>query len=571
FTGDAGAATSAELNNPIAVALDSSLNLYIADSANNRIRKVALTKISTFAGGKSGAGYSGDGGQATGAQLNGPYGVWVDANGNVDIADLTNQVIRQVNSSGVISTIAGNNTGGYSGDGAPAISAQLGNPFAVVTDTSGNLYITDSFTNRVRIVTPDGNINTLIGTGWNVFGCPNGPTVNITIQKPLGMATDSAGNLYFADSDNNCVRMVTPNGNIRTVAGTGATGLPGDGGPAINARLYRPSAVAVDAWGDIFIADTFNSRIRMVTPDGNINTIAGGTGVGYTGDGFIATNARLNFPSGVAVDNNGLVYIADSNNNVIRLLTPQAPAVSTGGVIGAADFGAFSSVAPGSWIEIYGANLAIGQRPWNPGDFSGPSAPTSLAGTSVTIGGQPAYVEYVSGNHVNVQVPSNVGTGQQPLVVKTAYGSSGSYSVNVNALQPGLWAPAGFKIGGLQFAGATFSDGTTFVLPTGAIPGLPSRPAKAGDIIVLYGIGFGPVNPGTPAGQIAPASTSLPGSVQFSFGQAAATYKYAGLAPGAVGLYQFNVVVPSVPAGNTALTFTLGGAAGTQTLYVPVQ
>lgn len=578
FTGDGGAATSAEMNTPISVALDASGNLYVSDSANNRIRKVTTpstssAKISTYVG-AGGAAYSGDGGKATSAQLNSPYGIWVDAKGNLDIADLANEVIRQVSPGGTISTIVGTNNFGFSGDGGPANVAQMNQPVAVVGDAAGNLYISDSKNQRVRFVTPDGNIHTLVGTNWTVFACKN-QTVNmaqqdVTVQTPLGLAADSAGNLYIADSQNNCIRMVTPGpGQIVTVAGNGTSGSSGDGGAATAARLNQPYAVAVDSSGDLFIADYNNSRIRMVTAGGTINTIAGGTGFGYTGDntGIVATNARLNFPTGLAVDNAGHVYIADSANNVIRMLTPMGPSVANGGVVSAQAFGAFTSVAPGSWIEIYGSNLSVDRRQWNSNDFQGNSAPQQLDGTTVTIGGLPAYVDYISGGQVNVQVPSGVATGQQQLVVTTAYGTSASYTVNVNAIQPGLLAPASFNIGGTQYATALFSDGTTFVLPAGAIPGYTSRPAKAGDIITLYGIGFGPVN-GAPAGQIAPANALLTTQPQFLFDQTPVTAQFAGLAPGYVGLYQFNLVVPSMPAGTHTLSFTIGTQAGTQKLSV---
>jgi uncharacterized protein (TIGR03437 family) len=448
-------------------------------------------------------------------------------------------------------------------------------PFAAVTDSSGNLYISDSKNNRVRIVAPGGTISTVAGNGWTgTAQGDGGPASTASVYLPQGLAVDVAGNLYIADTLNNRIRRVSAaDGTISTVAGTGTAGKSGDGGLATSAQLNNPWAVAVDAAGDLFIADYLNSRIREVTPNGIINTIAGGTGIGYTGDNvnIPATNAKLNFPTGVTVDSSGHVYIADSGNNVIRMLTPQAPGVTSGGVVSAAAFGGFSSVAPGSWIEIYGSNLSVGSRSWNTGDFSGATAPTSLDGTSVTIGGQAAFIDYISGGQVNVQVPSGVGSGSQPLVVKTPYGTSATYTVNVNTVQPGLLAPASFNIGGTQYAAALFDDGKTYVLPTGAIAGVTSRPAKAGDTITVYGVGFGPVSPTTPAGQIAQQKNNLTTAVQFSFGQTPAQATYSGLEPTAVGLYQFNLVVPAVIAGRTPLTFTLGGSSGTQTLYVATQ
>jgi uncharacterized protein (TIGR03437 family) len=190
----------------------------------------------------------------------------------------------------------------------------------------------------------------------------------------------------------------------------------------------------------------------------------------------------------------------------------------------------------------------------------------------VTIGGQAAFIDYISPTQVNAQVPSNVGAGSQPVVVTTASGASSPYSITVNTMQPGLLAPASFNIGGKQYVTALFSDGKTYVLPPGAIAGLTSRRAQAGDVITLYGVGFGAVTPDIPAGQIVQQSNQLKSQLHVLFGQSEATITYAGLAPNAVGLYQFNVVVPSIAAGDTVpLTFSLEGASGTQTLYTAVQ
>jgi uncharacterized protein (TIGR03437 family) len=248
------------------------------------------------------------------------------------------------------------------------------------------------------------------------------------------------------------------------------------------------------------------------------------------------------------------------------------PSIAPGGIVSASSFGQLKSIAPGSWIEIYGSSLAIDSRQWAGSDFNGVNAPTSLDGTKVTVGGQPAFIDYISAGQVNAQVPSNVAAGFQQVIVTTASGPSAPYSITVNATEPGLLAPASFNIGGQQYAAALYSDGATFVLPPGSIAGVTSRRAQPGDTITLYGIGFGPVVPGIPAGQVVQQSNTLAASLQVKFGTTLATTTYDGLAPSAVGLYQVNVVVPAIPSSDSVpLTFTLGGVAGTQTLYLAIQ
>ena len=255
------------------------------------------------------------------------------------------------------------------------------------------------------------------------------------------------------------------------------------------------------------------------------------------------------------------------------VLDAQPPAIQAGGVVSASSYGQFRSVAPGSWLEIYGSNLSTGSREWAGGDFSGVNAPVSLEGTSVRIGGQSAFVQYVSAGQVNAQVPFTVPAGTQQITVSSNAGVSSPFNITVNSTQPGLLAPPSFEIGGRRYAVALFPDNVTYVLPPGAIPGLPSRRAKPGDTIILYGVGFGAVTPNIPAGQIVKQSNTLALPLLIFFGQTRATsIPFAGLAPDVVGLYQLNVVVPNVPASDAVpLTFTLGGASGSQVLFLAVQ
>jgi uncharacterized protein (TIGR03437 family) len=582
FSGDGSAAKSAELAGPFSMAVDKSGNIYIADQFNNRIRKVDTSGNITTVAGNGTSGYLGDGGAATSAELSDPEGVAVDSSGNLYISDTGNSVVRKVSSSGTMSTFAGTvvNGPGYSGDGAAATAAQLFHPSGLTVDPKGNVYIADTSNNIIRIVTTDGNINTYAGNfGAGIgFTGDGGPATSARLNNPEGVALDVAGNLYIADGNNNRIREVTKStGIINTVAGSSTIGgFGGDGGPATKAKLNIPKGVAIDLVGNLYIADGYNSRVRLVTPAGIISTVAGNGSTGAGGDGQLATTASLYFPSGVAVNTvNTNVYVVDNQNNVIRLLTaiPQTPTIFSNGVVSASAFGTLPGVAPGSWIEIYGTDLAVDMRSWGNSDFSGVNAPTSLDGTSVTIGGQAAYIDFISGGQVDAQVPSGAPLGSQPVVVTTPYGTTTGTTVTVNATQPGILAPSSFVVGGNQYAAALFSDGTTYVAPTGAIAGVTSRPAMPGEIITIYGVGFGPVTPNIPAGQTVQQSNMVASPVQFSFAGTAGVSNYSGLAPNQIGIYQFNVVVPSVPAGNLVpLTFTVGGAAvTTQTLYTAVQ
>ncbi len=248
---------------------------------------------------------------------------------------------------------------------------------------------------------------------------------------------------------------------------------------------------------------------------------------------------------------------------------PPGPAISA--VVSASSFGGFTSVAPGSWVEIYGSSLGPDTEGWTGAEFNGNNAPTSLHGVSVSIGGQAAFVDYISASQVNAQLPSNISVGGVlQLTVTNANGTSAAVNLNVNATEPGLLAPAAFKIGSNQYVVAQLPDGT-YVLPTGAIAGVNSRPAKPGETIVIYGVGFGSVTPNIPAGEIVTEANQLSTSFEILFGKTPAKLPYFGLAPSFVGLYQFNVTVPAVANNDLVpLTFNLGGVAGMQTLYTAV-
>jgi sugar lactone lactonase YvrE len=313
FSGDGGPATSASLNSPSGVALDAAGNLYIADYNNHRIREVSRGTIKTVAG-NGVAGFSGDGGLATSAKLNQPLGVALDTAGNLYIVDQFNQRIRAV-SGGTMKTIAGNGAGAFSGDGGPATSASLNNPQGIAVDTAGNLYIADYSNNRIRAVS-GGTITTVAGNGVDGFSGDAGPATIASLNGPGGVALDAAGNLYIADYNNNRIREVS-GGTITTVVGNGRLGFAGDGGPPANASLNGAGGLVVDAGGQLFIADYFNERVRKVS-GGIITTVAGQGGGTLWGDGGPATSAALLNTVDVVVDLAGNLFIADVGNNCVR-------------------------------------------------------------------------------------------------------------------------------------------------------------------------------------------------------------------------------------------------------------
>ena len=326
YSGDGGQATDAELYYPNAVGFDGLGNMYIADEGNEMIRMVNSFGIISTVAGNQVAGYSGDGGPATAAELFAPEGVWGDASGNYYIADLVNRRIRRVNTSGIISTFAGNGLFGYSGDGGPATAAEIGSGYRVAIDNSNNVYICDQADNCIRKVNGAGIISTVAGNGASGFAGDGGPATAAELNNPYGMTVDGIGNIYITDGGNERVRMVNTSGVINTIAGNGIGGFYGDGGPATAAEFQGPFGVAVDPLGNVFIDDQGNQRIRMVNPLGGISTFAGNGFAGYSGDGGPATAAEIYGAWDVSTDASGNIYISDEENMRVRMI----PAVTTG-------------------------------------------------------------------------------------------------------------------------------------------------------------------------------------------------------------------------------------------------
>jgi uncharacterized protein (TIGR03437 family) len=603
FSGDGGAATAAELNRPTGVAVDGSGNVYIADSLNNRIRMAKSGgNISTFAG-NGGYSYSGDGGVAASAQLNAPHAVAADNAGNYYIADSGNNVVRKVSASGTITTFAGNGTAGFAGDGSAAASAQLNGPQGLAVDSSGNVYIADTGNSRVREVS-GGTINTIAGSGTTGYAGDGGAATSAELYSPVGLALDAKANLYIADTDNSAVRKVS-GGVISTVAGNGIQGYAGDGGPALGSQLNAPQGVAVDAAGNIYITDTLNYRIRMVSSTGNISTIAGsgvagyagdggapsqaqlsypagiavdsvgnvffadagaavrriyvngpistiaGNGTaGYTGDGGPATSATLDGPTGIAVDSKGNVYIADSGNNAVRLLQFATNGIQLSAVTDAAT-NTTGAIAPGEVIVLYGSGL--GPASLATYQLDNGAVPLSVAGTSVYFNGSLGRVLYASSTQVAAIVPFGLSGTSAQVYVSYQGETSAPLNVSVAPAAPALFTANSSGTGQAAAVNASGSYNSA------------GAPANAGQYVFLYGTGFGQTNPPGDDGEftVAPPLGVLPLvvlPVTVTIGSQTAVSNYAGGAPGIVqGVIQVNAQIPSgLPAGNAAVVVKVG-------------
>jgi sugar lactone lactonase YvrE len=277
-------------------------------SASNCVFKLDKNGILTLVAGNSRPGYSGDGGPATGAQLSGPTGIAVDAAGDIFVGDSGNARVRRISASGIITTVAGSGFGEVYFEGGAATAAAFGAISGLALDTSGNLYLSDSVFDMVRMVSPRGIITTVAGTGTYGYSGDGGPAVEARLASPSGLAIDGLGNIFIADSNNSCVRKVAVDGTITTFAGTGFSGFSGDNGPAVSAQLAYPRGVALDGSGNLLIADSDNYRIRKVSANGTITTVAGNGTYGLSGDGGLATVAELTGPSDIAIDGAGNIF-----------------------------------------------------------------------------------------------------------------------------------------------------------------------------------------------------------------------------------------------------------------------
>ncbi len=608
--GDGGAATAAGFASLVALAIDGSGSIFIND--NGRLRRIDGATINAVGTGAAGLLPTGAGNFFADTTRNRLYLAVPSAN-KILVADTTQALP-------VFRDFAGTGTAGFSGDGSAATSAQLNNPRDVAVDEAGNVYIADA--GRIRRVTPAGIISTVAGSGAAITVAVTTAETNAltTPIAPVSLTLDPAGRLTFVELGNSeYIRQLDlTSGRIRSIAGSGVRGNTGDGGLALAGRIYAPRFIRSDASGNLFFLDAGDPVLRVLRPF-TLSRIEVASGADQSApvstklanpitvrvaasDGPVA-GLTVNFtaPAGVTItpaaavtDSLGLaraeVTLGSTAGPVVItaavdglpsvsiratatvavVVNPNRPALSTtGGVATAGAFGGEALISPGTWIELYGTNLATTTRSWGGDDFRGAQAPTELDGVKVTIGGRAAYVAFISPTQINAQVPDGVPAGPVTVTVTNSNGTSEAATVTAAAASPALLAPPVFNIGGVQYVVALHQDGA-FVGREGAIPGANFRPAKAGDIITLYGVGFGPTSPAVAAGQVTGAPSALPG-VRARLGDADASVLFGGLAPGAVGLYQFNLTVPEGVSGDVPLVLSTSATTSKQNLRLTVQ
>ena len=713
FLGDSGAAINGEMNAPAGLAVDGNNQIYVADVLNQRIRKVAGSIITTYAGTSDR-----DGGPALSAFLNLPEGLAISGAGNVLVADTGDMVARRFSVGGAISTVgqvlaaphgvavdaagdyyvsedeplvlkitpagvtsivAGISQDGYSGDGGPATAAMISMPTGVAVDSGNNVYFTDYNNNRIRRVSASGTITTIAGNGRFIFSGDNGPALSAGLD-PLDVAVDNKNNLYVADHVNNRIRKITPDGMIATVAGTGASGYAGDGGPATSALLNSPTGVAVDNGGNLYIADNGNSVVRRVTSGGLITTIAGnGNFLPISGDGGPAISATV-APYRISLDSTGSVYISDSINDRVRKLTPNvvtaagmsivsgnnqsgttgatlpatlvvqvvdgtgvgvpgvivgftvnpagsatvspspaitlndgtasatvtlgttagavtvtasatglasvamfsltaisptAPTISAGGVASAGlSSPPVQALAPNAIATIFGSQFAPDgtARQAGPDDLVNGNLPTNLAGVCVGFAPNPlgavrAPVFAVYPGQINFQVPSRP-AGSSTILVTTNCDTPQAQTSNAVPVIVQATAPEFFYFlhngSGHNPIAAVNAVTGTFVGAAGLLSGVTFAPAKPGDVLTLFGTGFGATNPAFDPGVLPSAAAQVTAPVSISFGGVTldpSDILYTGVSQNA-GLYQVNLRVPDgVTNGDQSLVITVGGVS----------
>ncbi len=536
---------------------------YICES--NYIRRVDRLGQEIVIAGTGALGSAGDGGPATQATLARPRAIVLGPDGTLYFTE--GHRVRKIAPNGTISAVAGTGRGSFSGDGGLATAAELSEPWGLVMDAAGNLLIADAGNRRIRRVTPAGIITTIAGTGRGDYGGDGGPPLlaDLTVGW-LALGPDGA--LYVSGQRTHPRIRRIANGAVQTVAGTGAYGFSGDGGQATRATFSSVDAMALDADGNLYVGEYWGARIRKITPGGIITTFAGTGRGGSSGDGGPALQALINDPRGLAMGPDNTLYFGEPNR--VRKIAPvPAPAISAVNP-GVPAFGGKAGFSANSYLEIYGSNLSDTTRTWAGADFSGGNAPTALDGVSVTINGKAAFVYFVSPGQVNVNVPEDEATGPVTILVRNARGTSNVGTMTRARLSPTLHTAAPFLVGTRQHVIAQTPDFRSYIGNPGMVTGLGFRAARAGETVIVYALGCGPTAPGTFAGVVNRQSAALVNPFTVRIGGVAATTTFAGAAAGTIGLYQFNITIPNVPAGDQPITLTVDGVENAQDLVIVV-
>jgi uncharacterized protein (TIGR03437 family) len=480
------------------------------------------------------------------AKLNWPVAVAVDTDGSFFIADSSTRRIRSVDKNGLIRTFAGT--------GESSLSNAAWGVRGLALDSSRQLVFANWLFDRVYRVNSQGAATAIAGGG---AGADNVAAASAALSEPYDVAFDSSGNLYLAERGRHRIRKVDAKGVITTVAGNGASGFQGDGGRAVQASLASPQGLAVDSSNNLYLADTGNHRIRMVTSAGIIQTIAGTGEKGYGGDDGPATQAKLSDPSGLAVDRNGNLYVADRGNNRIRrleLLAANAPRIQA--VANGAGFQ--PEISPGSWFVVTGTNLASSTRTWRDEEIVAGALPRELDGVRVRVNGADAFLYYISPTQLNALAPDGIPDGPATVEVVNAGARSFGFTVTARSVSPAFFVmlpPSGIA--------ARHHPDYRLVARPEQFPGCgdpldcPVREAQPGEIVLLYGTGFGPVNPPIPAGRLFDTPNQMASGVRVRFGD---TWVEAIGALASPGLYQIAVQAPdSAPDGDLAVVAEVAG------------
>jgi uncharacterized protein (TIGR03437 family) len=501
--------------------------------------------------------------------------VAVDNAGNLFIADYGNNRIRRVSADGIITTVAGDGTRGFSGDGGDATAAHLrldcDNAICggVAVDSHGNVFFSDGGNNRIRRISVDGKITTVAGNGSYGFVGDGGQATSTPVTIPRGLALDSADNLFISEEGR--IRKVSRDGTIATAAGGipfgVSRGFSGDAGLATSARLSWPVGLSVDSAGNLLIADpgfnyetgdagddpSVDQRIRKVSPDGIITTLAGTGSHDFAGDGGPAATAAFNGAMGVAVDGAGNIYVADAGNGVIRILRPAKSPALIGAVVDAASQHP-NPVSPGKIVVIYGAGLGPSQLVQTQAENG--LIGTELSETMVSFNDVAAPILYTSATQVAVVVPYAIGGSQARVTVTYQGSASADFTIPVASTAPGVFTAN--QAGWGQAAAINAVDGTV---------NSPANPVKIGAFVSLYATGEGQTTPNGTDGKLAGSTPSLPNRpVTAVVGGIPATVQYAGSAPGQVaGLMQVNVQIPSgvSPGGYVPVVLQVGDSSTT--------